>query len=224
MKELKTSQDIGTWIIKWESSHAESTNVLDRRFRAGYIADEFGMSNQSVLYHLNQLADKGILLKVDRWYQLVDTPALIDLMLAKQLSNKNLNRGYDTRIWSGAKSIKEFVNLITNARALKLIDSVEARQYMLDQIDETIAQLKRERRYLVDKEFSPGTVRKYVHQFNPKEAWFWDEVGKKMEVTETGHEGWYSYFQEVMKLIGFEFPTPLSMREKNFAGATKEED
>lgn len=196
MAEITTKAQLCAEILRHENEF----------IRATWLIDALDISKNLAYYHLKSLVHDGILEKVGTRYALVNREKLIEVMLSSQEGQATLQRGEITPILPKQyiDSIQEIVDDCIWARAMDLPDSLATKVFVGELIDNAIKQLKKERRYLSEKQTSRGVVRKLIRK--------------------QGEEKWFEISTKTLETLGFEFTTTQKNRLNDLIDKMQEED
>lgn len=136
---------------------------LNRPFKAATITQMSGLSRQLVYIHLNNLCETGYLEKIDKSYIIRDREGLLTTLI-EESDNPGTSKpeagGFFSKeridTWTGQ------AEMIIASRTLGLPMSLDARQGMVDKIDDSVRVLKHLRKYLTNATKTTGSAQKFL--------------------------------------------------------------
>lgn len=171
---------------------------LDKPFRPPHIGDITGLSPQLIRHHLLSLMDADIIEKENKTYFVKDKEGLFEELsnVTEKLEvSKMRAAGFIQR--QGADIFNTIADTILWSRALDIPDSREAKDAMLKQIDDTITEYKRLRRYLSTSQRSSNMAAKRMKKLRMDEVY--DEWTQRLRYIPTlDRKEWVAASQEII--------------------------
>lgn len=183
------------------------TEVLKQEllFKAVHISDATHLPRQNVHYHLDKLVSLGLLEKQGSQYAVTDRNKLLDELMNAH-DSMQVKRGESTKLYN-FKELRQIVDVVLLLRAMGLVESFELKTHMADLMKRTAESLMAERKYLLNKQTSPGSARKQLR----KDINYEDEFIKFIS-------------DEFEEKFGYEWTTPMKKRIDEFIDRMNEED
>lgn len=143
---------------------AQILKYENRPFKASQIAHETGLTRSHVNYYLDKLRDEGAILKQGPLFILEDKARLINSLAVPTFTTKTPVK--PTLLFPDNKtdSLKTFIKIILQARALDLEFAVDVRKALIEEIDATILMFKTARKNLSEGSIGTHSARRAIEE------------------------------------------------------------
>lgn len=144
---------------------------MNRAFRARHIVEQTGLSRQLVNHHLSSMVTDGSLEKDGVYYTVADRDSLINAVATID-DGPSMKKAHSTQFINEelVKALNTIARIIVSSRNTKAPFHREVKEFMVNEIDDTIRSYKNLRKYITAKTMTPKVAQTNLPK-DAEEAW-----------------------------------------------------